>query len=42
MAHTCSKTTIENAPQKHEKRQNKRKMQHQMDDYRIQMPYEPW
>ena len=32
---------MEAAPGTHEKPQNKRKMQHQTDDYRIQTPNEP-
>ena len=41
MANTRSQTSMENAPGIHEKHKNKRKMQHQMDDYRIQMANEP-
>ena len=42
MASTRHQTSMETAPGTHEKPQNKRKMQHQMDDYRIQTPNEPW
>ena len=41
LAYTRSETTMENAPGTHEKPNNKRKLQHQMDDYRIQTPHEP-
>ena len=41
MANTRSQTSVETAPGTYEKPKNKRKMQHQMDDYRIQMPNEP-
>ena len=42
MANTRRQTSVETAPGTHEKSKNKRKMQHQTDDYRIQMPNEPW
>ena len=41
MANTRSQTSVETAPGTYEKPKNKRKMQHQMDDYCIQMPNEP-
>ena len=40
MANTCHQTSMETAPGTHEKPQNKREMQHQTDDYRIQTPNE--
>ena len=41
MANTRRQTSMETAPGTYEKPQNKRKMQHQTDDYRIQTPNEP-
>ena len=41
MANTRRQTSVETAPGTHEKPKNKRKMQHQADDYRIQTPNEP-
>ena len=41
MANTRSQTPMETAPGTYEKSKNKREMQHQMDDYRIQTTNEP-
>ena len=42
MANTRSKTPMENVSGTYEKPKNQRKMQHETDDYHIQMPNEPW
>ena len=41
MVNTHSQTPMETAPGKYVKSKNKRKMQHQADDYRIQTTHEP-